>query len=65
MDFLFSEIFSGIRSPYTPHQFLYSVWKYANYFAGYEQQDAHEFYISALNGIHSHCNGWFSWKYSR
>ena len=57
MDYLFSQIFSGTRTPYTPHQFLYSVWKYANYFAGYEQQDAHEFYISALNGIHSHCNG--------
>jgi len=36
---------------------LYSIWKYANYFAGYEQQDAHEFLISSLNGIHTHCGG--------
>lgn len=57
MDILFSKIFSGTKSPYTPHHMLYSIWKYANYFAGYEQQDAHEFLISSLNGIHTHCGG--------
>jgi ubiquitin carboxyl-terminal hydrolase 22/27/51 len=57
MDFLFAQIFSGIRTPYTPHHFLCSIWKYSNYLAGYEQQDAHEFLISALNGLHNHCNG--------
>ncbi len=57
MDFLFAQVFSGVRTPYSPHHFLYSVWKYSNYFAGYEQQDAHEFLISTLNAIHSHCDG--------
>eukprot|EP01133_Synstelium_polycarpum_P015611 gene15611-18549_t len=57
MDILFSQIFSGAKNPYTPHHFLYSCWNYSAYFAGYEQQDAHEFLISSLNGIHSHCGG--------
>jgi ubiquitin carboxyl-terminal hydrolase 22/27/51 len=57
MDYLFAQVFSGLRTPYTPQHFLYSVWKYADYFAGYEQQDAHEFLISALNAIHTHCQG--------
>ncbi|EGG20150.1 hypothetical protein DFA_07270 [Cavenderia fasciculata] len=57
MDILFGQIFSGAKMPFTPHQFLYSCWNYSNYFAGYEQQDAHEFLISLLNGIHSHCGG--------
>jgi ubiquitin carboxyl-terminal hydrolase 22/27/51 len=57
MDILFAKIFSGTKAPYTPHHLLYSIWKYANYFAGYEQQDAHEFLISSLNGIHTHCGG--------
>lgn len=57
MDYLFAEIYSGNRIPFSPHHFLYSVWRYANYFAGYEQQDAHEFLMTALNGIHSHCEG--------
>jgi ubiquitin carboxyl-terminal hydrolase 22/27/51 len=57
MEELFNEVFSGKSTPFTPAQFLFSTWKYSNYFAGYEQQDAHEFFISALNGIHTHVNG--------
>lgn len=60
MDHLFAQVFSGIRSPFSPYQFLYSVWRYANYVAGYEQQDAHEFLIAALNGIHFHTSGMYS-----
>ncbi|KAF2072285.1 hypothetical protein CYY_006392 [Polysphondylium violaceum] len=57
MDKLYSNVFSGQRVPFTPYHFFYSCWNYSNYFIGYEQQDAHEFFISSLNGIHSHCGG--------
>ncbi|XP_028807197.1 ubiquitin C-terminal hydrolase 22-like [Neltuma alba] len=43
---MFSAMFSGDRSPYSPAQFLYSWWQHSENFASYEQQDAHEFFIS-------------------
>ncbi|PSS13891.1 Ubiquitin carboxyl-terminal hydrolase [Actinidia chinensis var. chinensis] len=52
MDAMFSAVFSGDRSPYSPAKFLYSWWQYAANLASYEQQDAHEFFISMLDGIH-------------
>ncbi|KAJ7530222.1 hypothetical protein O6H91_15G085800 [Diphasiastrum complanatum] len=53
MDAVFSAAFSGDRTPYSPAQFLYSWWRHASNLAGYEQQDAHEFFISTVNGIHA------------
>ncbi|KAL2622195.1 hypothetical protein R1flu_002400 [Riccia fluitans] len=53
MDTIFSAAFSGERSPYSPAQFLYSWWRHAANLAGYEQQDAHEFFISTVDGIHA------------
>ena len=47
--------FSGDTVPTVPHRFLYSMWQHAENLAGYEQQDAHEFYISVLDGLHSAC----------
>lgn len=38
--------------PYSPAKFLYSWWQHAANLASYEQQDAHEFFISMLDGIH-------------
>ena len=32
--------------------FCYSWWQHAANLASYEQQDAHDFFISMLNGIH-------------
>ncbi|KAG1363724.1 ubiquitin C-terminal hydrolase 22 [Cocos nucifera] len=49
---VFSEVFSGARRPYSPAQFLYSWWQHSSDLAGYEQQDAHEFFISMLDRIH-------------
>ncbi|KAI4314953.1 hypothetical protein L6164_027809 [Bauhinia variegata] len=43
---------SGDRTPYSPAKFLYSWWQHAANLASYEQQDAHEFFISMLAGIH-------------
>ena len=57
MDRLFVELFSGEPQPYTPAPILDTVWHFANYFAGYDQQDAHEFLITTLNGLHTHCGG--------
>lgn len=36
---------------------MYAVWRYSEGLAEYEQQDAHEFFISMVNGIHQHCDG--------
>ncbi|XP_059635179.1 ubiquitin C-terminal hydrolase 22-like [Cornus florida] len=52
MDAIFSAMFSGDRTPYSPAKFLYSWWQHAANLASYEQQDAHEFFISMLDGIH-------------
>lgn len=52
MDEIFSAVFSGDRTPYSPARFLYSWWLHAANLASYEQQDAHEFFISMLDGIH-------------
>ncbi|KAL1128226.1 hypothetical protein V6Z11_A13G234300 [Gossypium hirsutum] len=52
MDAMFSAVFSGDRTPYSPAKFLHSWWQHAANLASYEQQDAHEFFISMLDGIH-------------
>lgn len=52
MDAMFSAVFSGNPVPYSPAKFLYSWWQHAANLASYEQQDAHEFFISMLDGIH-------------
>ncbi|KAE9586429.1 hypothetical protein Lal_00044767 [Lupinus albus] len=49
---IFSAVFSGDRNPYSPAQFLYSWWQHSANLASYEQQDAHEFFISMLDAIH-------------
>jgi ubiquitin carboxyl-terminal hydrolase 22/27/51 len=57
LDYLFSEVYSGVGAPYAPYHFLYSMWRHADNLAGYDQQDAHEFLISTLNGLHKHSGG--------
>ncbi|EPS62798.1 ubiquitin carboxyl-terminal hydrolase, partial [Genlisea aurea] len=52
LDAIFSAVFSGDRMPYSPAKFLFSWWQHASNLASYEQQDAHEFFISMLDGIH-------------
>eukprot|EP00596_Hydrurales_sp_CCMP1899_P010058 CAMPEP_0119052438 /NCGR_PEP_ID=MMETSP1177-20130426/73740_1 /TAXON_ID=2985 /ORGANISM="Ochromonas sp, Strain CCMP1899" /LENGTH=584 /DNA_ID=CAMNT_0007032011 /DNA_START=405 /DNA_END=2159 /DNA_ORIENTATION=- len=41
-------------SPIIPSNLLYSVWSHADYMAGYDQQDAHEFLIALLDGLGTH-----------
>ncbi|KAG8487788.1 hypothetical protein CXB51_018441 [Gossypium anomalum] len=52
IDAISSAMFSGDRTPYTPAHFLYSWWQHSSNLASYEEQDAHEFFISVLDGIH-------------
>ncbi|XP_047067819.1 ubiquitin C-terminal hydrolase 22-like isoform X2 [Lolium rigidum] len=52
LDEIYSATFSGERTPYSPAKFLYSWWQHATNLASYEQQDAHEFFISILDHIH-------------
>lgn len=52
LDAVYSAVFSGDPTPYSPAKFLYSWWQHASNLASYEQQDAHEFFISMLDGIH-------------
>ncbi|XP_030315667.1 ubiquitin carboxyl-terminal hydrolase 22 isoform X9 [Calypte anna] len=55
MSTLFQEFYSGHRSPHIPYRLLHLVWTHARHLAGYEQQDAHEFLIAALDVLHRHC----------
>ena len=49
---MFSAAYSGARAPYSPAAFLYAWWRHAeHHLAGYQQQDAHEFYLYALAGL--------------
>ncbi|KIJ52615.1 hypothetical protein M422DRAFT_26189 [Sphaerobolus stellatus SS14] len=57
MDKLFTEIYSDNSAPYGPISFLASTWKASSELSGYAQQDAHEFFISALNQIHTNSRG--------
>ncbi|KAL5018944.1 hypothetical protein ScPMuIL_004666 [Solemya velum] len=61
---LFQEFYSGVRTPHIPYRLLHLVWTNARHLAGYEQQDAHEFLIAALDVLHRHCKGSNGLNYS-
>ena len=50
-DAVFSAAYSGTRAPFCPTAFLHTWWRHADSLAGYQQQDAHEFYLYALSGL--------------
>ncbi|KAH8372122.1 hypothetical protein KR093_010113 [Drosophila rubida] len=52
---LFQEFYAGSRSPLSLHRLLHLIWNHAKHLAGYEQQDAHEFFIATLDLLHRHC----------
>ncbi|XP_054160267.1 ubiquitin carboxyl-terminal hydrolase 22-like [Oppia nitens] len=54
---LFQEFYSGKSAPHIPFRLLHLVWTHARHLAGYEQQDAHEFFIATLDVLHRHCRG--------
>ncbi|CAD5210219.1 unnamed protein product [Bursaphelenchus okinawaensis] len=52
---IFQEFYnSNTEEPFIPRRMLHLVWKHAKHLAGYEQHDAHEFLIAALNVLHQH-----------
>eukprot|EP00842_Homolaphlyctis_polyrhiza_P002241 jgi/Hompol1/3017/HPOL_003090-RA len=56
MDSLFRNFYDGkSTTPYGPSSFLYAMWRSQKHLAGYQQQDAHEFFISVLNELHNNC----------
>ncbi|EJD06815.1 cysteine proteinase [Fomitiporia mediterranea MF3/22] len=57
LDKLFSEVYSGKTVPFGPATLLATTWKASPELAGYSQQDAHEFFISALNHLHKSAYG--------
>ncbi|KAF9072688.1 hypothetical protein BDP27DRAFT_1319811 [Rhodocollybia butyracea] len=57
MDKLYFEIYSDEPTPYGPVSFLATTWRKSQELAGYAQHDAHEFFITSLNHIHSNCKG--------
>jgi ubiquitin carboxyl-terminal hydrolase 22/27/51 len=52
VDDLFAAFYSGDHTPFGPQRFLVSMWTHAEHLAGYAQQDAHELYMSLLDGLH-------------
>ena len=44
---LFQEFYSGARGPLSLHRLLHLIWNHARHLAGYEQQDAHEFFVKS------------------
>ncbi|EPS95951.1 hypothetical protein FOMPIDRAFT_152388 [Fomitopsis schrenkii] len=57
VDKLFSEMYSEDEAPYGPASFLATTWRASAELSGYAQQDAHEFFMAALNHIHSTSRG--------
>ncbi|KAG6372247.1 hypothetical protein JVT61DRAFT_8049 [Boletus reticuloceps] len=52
-----AKVYSSIQTPFGPTSFLATTWKVSAEMSGYSQQDAHEFFITALNQIHMTCRG--------
>lgn len=55
MIYIFREFFSGKKGPVSLHRLLHLLWNQARHLSGYEQQDAHEFFIATLDLLHHHC----------
>ena len=47
------EMYNGQPAPLNPQELLVSIWRSVIHLAGYAQQDAHEFFIATLNGLHA------------
>ncbi|GLU01229.1 hypothetical protein SLE2022_185420 [Rubroshorea leprosula] len=49
---VFHAMHSTDHTPYSPARMLYSWWRHTPSLASFGEKDAHEFFISVLNGIH-------------
>ena len=48
----FGAMYCGHQAPFNPQSLLVAINTSVETLAGYGQQDAHEFYIAAINGMH-------------
>ena len=55
MDRLVDECFQGTKCAFSPHSFLFGMWKSSQNLSGYEQHDAHECFISVLDALQDAC----------
>ncbi|WWC91368.1 uncharacterized protein L201_006311 [Kwoniella dendrophila CBS 6074] len=60
MDRAFEEFYKEDTSPFGPITMLYSMWHASAELEGYGQQDAHSFFLAALDQIHAHAKGQLS-----
>lgn len=60
MDRAFEEFHGGDKSPFGPITMLYAMWHASAELEGYGQQDAHSFFLAALDQIHAHAKGQLS-----
>ncbi|OCF44930.1 ubiquitin carboxyl-terminal hydrolase 22/27/51 [Kwoniella heveanensis CBS 569] len=60
MDKAFEEFYNEDKSPYGPITMLYAMWHASAELEGYGQQDAHSFFLAALDQIHAHAKGQLS-----
>lgn len=60
MDRAFEEFYNDDVSPWAPISMLYSMWHTSSELEGYGQQDAHSFFLAALDQIHAHAKGQLS-----
>ncbi|ORY29156.1 hypothetical protein BCR39DRAFT_481921 [Naematelia encephala] len=60
MDRAFEEFHSEDKSPYGPITMLYAMWHASAELEGHGQQDAHSFFLAALDQIHAHAKGQLS-----
>lgn len=52
MHSLFQQLYGGERTALAPTRLLHLIWTSAKHLAGYEQQDAHEFFMAILDLLH-------------
>ncbi|OWZ41330.1 hypothetical protein LQV05_004800 [Cryptococcus neoformans] len=60
MDKAFEEFYNEDKSPFGPITMLYAMWHASTELEGYGQQDAHSFFLAALDQIHAHAKGQLS-----
>ncbi|KAK8843445.1 hypothetical protein IAR55_007102 [Kwoniella newhampshirensis] len=60
MDRAFEEFYNDDKSPFGPITMLYAMWHASAELEGYGQQDAHSFFLAALDQIHAHAKGQLS-----
>ncbi|ORX38918.1 putative ubiquitin specific protease [Kockovaella imperatae] len=60
MDRAFEEFHNHDKAPFGPITMLYAMWHASAELEGYGQQDAHSFFLAALEQIHTHAKGQLS-----